>query len=252
MNFSYSDLLTIEDILRDVTVAVDDEEMKLLNIGFYRKQVKEALRKLNYETQFDIRYEDLDMPDNLIINFPSGAFNLRDIFIYNTPNIPDQTTTNDADCCSINQIVRVFHKTNFLTKGKNHGYSARIEPYMSDPFYSSCVSDSSVYFYNIQNGLLMLSDSCESFKKVRLVYNGDPANVDKTKIIPPFLREGIVSFVTERAFFYLKARDPKYRPLWSDSKIDLMDKWRDAIYFSKRKDKKERDDLGENLSRLNY
>lgn len=252
MNFNYGSLLSIEDILSDVSVAINDEEFRQLNIGFYRRQVKEALRKLQYNTHFDERTQDVDMPENLMLQFPVGGFNLKDIFLFNTPNNITDGEATSSDCCAVNQMVRVFHKSKFISRGKNMGYTARTKPLTQDPFYYSHVADDLVYFYNIQNGMIMLSESCATFNKIRLVYDGDAADIDKSKIIPPLAREGIVAFVTERALFHLKVRNPQLRAAWVDAKNDMVDRWRDAEYYMKRMDKKQRDDLAEYLSRLQY
>lgn len=252
MNLDYTGFFSIEDVLADVTVAVGDEEMRELNIGFYRRMVKDSLRKLNFETHFDKRSQDLDVPASLIVPFPVGGYNLHEIFLFNTPDNTLETSDTVMDCCGIESMTRVFYKKNFIRRGENTGYTAEIKSNTPDPFYYSFIDEDAIFFYNIQNGMIMLSDSCAAYEKMRVVYEGDPADIDKSKIIPPLAREGIVAFVTERAFFHLKIRDPKYRQAWMDAKADLVDRWRDAEYYMKRMDTKARNDLNQYLSRLNY
>jgi len=252
MTFSYQDCLTPETILADVLVNVDDEKQKQFTHGWYMRQVKVAVEKLNFNAPFIQTYKDIDMTSDLIIPIPKGVWGLNDLFVW--------TPAGDCeDACKIGSIVRVFHKRNFMSKGYDTGYSARHMSNSSDylnlyPYQE----DHSTFFYNIHNGSIMLSDACVAYDKVRIHYNGVPTDISTVQFIPPFAREAIVAFVTERAFLALKARDPKYRAMWVDAQADLygkrgydQSKWDEVQSLTKRVDKKVWDDISEYLGRIN-
>lgn len=244
MEFSYYDLLSINEIKANILVAVQDEEERLLTPGFYRKLVKDALDELNFETFFNVTFQDIPIPSDLKVPIPSGCFNLTDMFLYQNENCCDIACTNGT--------VRVFHKANFLTKGFDKGYTARNKPNTPDVFIHNRGINSAVHFYNVNNGIIMLSDNCANYPYVRLVFNGTASDIDSLKMIPPFCRKGITSYCVERAFFYLKLREPKYRQAWVDSKQTIAEDWRDAVYRLKRLSKLERSNLYEYLSKMQY
>lgn len=253
MNFSYSDLASIESVLADAILFVGDPSMRMLTKGFYVRQAKRGLDELGFETFFSEQYQDIEMPSNLRLEMPSGAWNLRDVFVFNT-YIPGDDTNQ---CCEIMTPQRVFHKSNFLSRGAGRGYTARNKTGQDDNFITPFSSDTTQLFYNVQNGLIMLSDACSAYQYIRIVYNGTPSSIDKTNMIPPFAKNAITAYVVERALYALKLRDPRYRVAWADSKVDLYgqpsrftsSKWDEAKYRLKSMDKKHRDDLAEYLSR---
>lgn len=247
MNFSYQNLASIETILADVLPAINDEDTRLLSIGWYRRVIKAGLEKLNFHTKFDQRYLDLDMPEDLKMEMPAGSWEIRDLFAFT------------GDCCKVGASSRIFKKSNYLSKGKDMGYTARNKSGQWDYFIIPFQNDSSLLYYGIQRGLIMLSEACSGFEKVRIVFNGTPTDIHATKMIPHFAKEALIAYTVERAFFTLKVRDPKYRAMWVDAKIDLYSpssvsewsKWDNAKWLLKDIDKKEWDDLAEYLSKLN-
>lgn len=246
MNVSFDSYLSINEILADALRIVDDEDMRIRNIGWYKRQVKTCLEQLNFRTHFDERYSDFDIPSNKIIKLPKGAWNIKEVYVYNT------------DCFSIDSSRRVFHKDNFISNEKG-GYTARNKTDQRDYFINSHHDDSYLHFYNVQNGNIHFSDACLTFDKIRIVYNGMASDVDDVKIIPPFIREAVVGYVAERFFFSLKSKDIKYRVLWADAKADLytqksrheLSTWDEAKYMLKRIDDKHRTDMNEYWGRLN-
>jgi hypothetical protein len=254
MTFSQSDLLSINSILSDVLTAVDDRETKLLNKGFYVRQVRKALDELNFTTFFDVRYKDLDLPTNLKLEIPSGLWNIRNLYAFNYDDNID---------CKIGQSVRVFHKDNFISDGKDMGYTANNKSFQVDPFTIPFSSDSIEHFYNTQNGLIIFSEACQNFDKVRIVYNGIASQIDEANIVPRMVQEAVIGYVVFKVFAALKARHKSsvnYRVLWADAKEDLYGKrssyevsvWDEAKYRLKSMDKKYRDDYAEYLSKMYY
>lgn len=260
MTFSYADLLSLENILADAIMYVGDPGMKILNKGYYLRQAKAGLDEMGFETFFDLRYQDIEITENLQIPMPSGAWNIRDLFVFNTyVSVTDNVTsdTTISSCCQIAESRRLVHKQNFLTRGYESGYTARNKSNQWDYFVIPFSQDNVLYFYNVQNGMIMLSDYCKPWKYLRIVYNGTPSDIDKTKMIPPFIRNAIVGYVTERCLFAIKSRDKTKRIDWMDARADLYtkagpttaSKWDEAKYRLKSMDKKQADDLKEYLSR---
>lgn len=251
MTFSYNDLISPKEILADVLPIVDDEEMKMFRPGWYMRQVHQGLKKLNFEAPYIEQKIDLSLPENLILDVPSNVFNIIDIYLWS------------GEDCVIQESHRVYHKSNFHSNGHEQGYTARNKTGQSDSFISPFGYDYNAYFYNIVHGNIYFSDACSSFDNVRIVYNGMPKSIEQSdsKYIPEFCREALISYVVERAFFALKARNPAaYRILWADAKADLYSpngqlepsKWDLAIGLIKKLDKKYMDDLSEYLGRMAY
>ena len=105
MEFSYADLMSVDEIKSDVLVNVGDEDMKKLTPGFYSRRIKRCLDELGYETFFLTHFQDYAMPESLQLFIPSGAFNLNNIFAYN------------GDCCEVGEMQTVHNKRQFLRRG---------------------------------------------------------------------------------------------------------------------------------------
>jgi hypothetical protein len=224
---------------------VDDTDFKLLSPGFYKRKVREGLDELNYTTFFDTRFIDYDFPTSMQLMMPSGAFNIREVYVYN------------GDCCEVGEMQTVFYKKQFVGKGRSGttavGYVSPNNPNNISPLFSNATSDTGVCFFNVDNGRILFSDSCANYEHVRIVFNGTASDLDSSKVIPPFCKVGLASYVTERALFALKSKDPnRYRLMWVDSKNDLNEKWRDCCYRVRRMSFKQRKDLAEYLSKMNY
>jgi len=248
MTFSHENLLSPQEILADALVAVNDEQMKLFRLGWYMRQVRTATERLNFQAPFNETFFDIPLTDNLIIPMPKGAWDIKNLFLWNGEN------------CVIERSVRVQKKVNTHTLGKGMGYTANKKTGQNDYFYATGVNDASVYWYSEHNGAIYLSDACASFQNIRIICNGMPTDISDIKFIPPFCREAVVGYVVERAFFSLKSRDLQYRALWMDAKQDLysepsrfeQSKWDFAISKLKQIDKKYMNDLADYLSKMNY
>jgi len=253
MTFSFSDCLDINTILADVLVAAGDEKQKNFTKGWYQRQIKDGLDKMNYQSPFLPTFTDIPLTSNLIIPVPSGVFDTIDLFLWN----------GGTDCdgvCKISDAVRLFHKRGMMTKGKTFGYTARNVSTMSDAFLPvPYLYDSSTYFYNIVNGSYMLSDICADYDNLRIVYYGVPKSIDVVKFIPPFLKQFLIAWGVERAFYSLKVRDDKWIKHWQIADADLYQrkgtepsKFDSAQSLLKRVDTKEWNDLSEYLSQLYF
>ena len=256
MDFSYEDLLDINTILADVTQRVGDESTRQISQGSYSRWVKKALNELNFETKFDNRFQDLVLPADLRLPFPKGAWNLIDLFVWNG-------TLNEEggeSCCTITSSARCYSKNQFRTTGKNRGYTAPSHPGGCDAFYRGFCNDQSIHFFSIQNGLICFSDSCSVYKYVRVIYNGMASDIDKTKMIPPLIREAVTLYAVCEAFAVLKQRDKQYRVDFTDTRAELYlpkgrmssSVWEESRYRLKMMNTKMANDLNEYNSRGNY
>ncbi len=260
MNSSKENYVSVNEILADVLVSVDDEAFKDHSKGFYVSQVQQALQELSFDTYFDERTEDFDVPSNLRLEMPKGAFNIKQIYLFNGTK------------CNIAKSQIVYHKRNYFTGGV--GYVAKDKWNNRDPFYDSrsfhgrnrrAVGDSDsaindLYFYNIQNGMMMFSSSISRFEKIMVVYNGISTDIGEVPIIPTFFREAVKSWVLDVAYKIKMARAVadlgKWQALWSMNN-NLLRKpftgyWDLALYRAKNIDSKEREDINVYIGRLDY
>ena len=257
-----SNYTSINNILADALLNVGDEENRLLTKGFYKRQVMNCLKEIAFDTNFLEVYGDYDMPTTLTMNIPANMYNIIDIFVYNRDGNCDHDDTIVCDDCVIGTPERIFYKKHYISKGNGYGYTARShENNNQDPFIADPGTAQSLKWYNIQNGLIMLSQTCEDYDKVRIVANGIPVgDITNSDIIPEFARECIVLWVTEKACFALKSKDVKYRVLWSDTRTALygrLSRRQESVYdecrYRLRKgDTKELDDFRVYLSKMLY
>lgn len=259
MNFSFLDLVSIDECLADALRIVGDEDMRQFPKGFYQRQARRGIEQLSFHTYFLKLYTVFDVPETLVIDMPSGSFNMRDIYVYSPTsdmqeNTDPQIFRND---CIVSGSMRCFYKSGFI-RGVN-GAIARNMPFRKDPFIITHHDNEELYF-GMANGQVFLSEACKNYKKVMLVYNGVPRDIYTRKIIPPFAAEAIIGFVVERTLFAMLFRDKSLMSLWQMSRDDLYNprsrtepgKWDNAKYLLRKMDKKSRDDFYEYMSKLNY
>jgi len=252
MNFSYEDLLSIDEVIADVLLEVDDVEQRKLTPGYYVSQVKYALDELGFATFFVDVTRDVIMPHDLLIEWPKGCFNLDKIWAY----------TGTPDDVQYKQPV--YWKRNFNTRGKDTGYTADSnEGNISDPFIIAPSHFVSELFFNVRAGIIHLSDTCDVYDYIRLQFAGTPSSVldvAKIKIVPPMVRKAVEQWVVERAAKALKgkydtARDQKYRRIQSDAAIQLDEyglngAWHEAKMRLKKVDTKMMNDFIEYNSKM--
>ena len=263
MTFSFEDLISIEEIIADVLQEVDDKKMQKLTPGFYRKIVKKALDELGFDVAFVEATRDFVIPDDLKLPTPKGVFNIKTMNVYS--GTPD----------NIGYVENVYWKRNFITAGRTWkdgelsaaGYTANNHQHnITDPFFkvsSLRQAPQSAFYFNVQNGIIMLSEACDVYDYLRITYDGIPSatlDIDKVKIIPPFASEAVTLWCVERAARALKStdgRDRRYRSIQTDASVQL-DKfglngaWHEAKMRLGKLDKKQWNDLIEYNSKLTY
>jgi hypothetical protein len=205
--------LSINEVLADVLVSMQDEDMRKLTPGFYRAQVRYAIDDLGFDTVFQENMIDRPIPANHIISFPEGAYRIKNIHIY----------TGDPD--DIGYVQNLYWKKNARTSGKGKGYTANNHPgnYSDIYFNSPTWGDTDIaYFFSYVNGNLVLSDPCSSYDYIRVIYDGIPSgNLDEVKMVPPEVRKAVVMWVVEKCAGFLKLKDPSYRTVQLDMAAQL-------------------------------
>ena len=274
MNFSRKELITVNEILSDVLPIVKDYDFRMSSRGYYISQIQQALQELSFDTFFDRRYQDFDIPANLRVELPEGAFNVRELYVYSGTE------------CRVGHSEVVYHKKNFINDG-NGGYIARdtwnnendafhkrrdLSVRRDEGFIDSSpnFNDSNqgrqrttvVHFYSVQQGEIHLSRSTKRFSKLRIVFNGMGGKIGDTPLIPPFFRQAVKDYTAMKGLIVRMAEADgadfnKWSTLYSMIKSDLgkggfRGSWNDAEVRVKRLDSKYRTDLKEYLTRLNY
>jgi len=274
MDLSPENFVTVNQILADVLKVVKDSSFKLNSRGWYISQIQQALEELSFDTFFDERNMAFDVPEDLRLDMPKGAFNLRDIFLFN------------GDVCTISNSVNVWSKSGMINGKSGNGFVARdtgVEK--NDPFYrrddvlrannqsadaqlafndpqNQSRGTNGLYFASIQNGTIMFSQSCRKFQKVMVVYNGIMTDIGEAPIVPQFFRQAVKDFVLVPAL-ETKATD-KVGTNEYGHWMGLMNKYQNSkdhpydgtwIKAERRAtvlNTKNRLDMKEYMSRLNY
>jgi len=242
MEFSNSNMLSVEEILSDVLRNVDDEGMVKISKGYYTSLIRKALEKISFQLYVTKKMEYFDYAP--IIDIPKNCWNIREIYLFN------------GDCCNIETAQNVWWKKNYKGNEANRVTSSTDDPFIKKYSYSD-----NIYYYNADSGKIYLSSSCATFAKVMIVFNGIGSPIDTTPLIPIRLRTVIVDLTTLEIFRKLKARvsNPKeaqlYRQLYNDTYVNLYDKasgsWWDAIVYANSMDSHSRQSLKEYLSKAN-
>lgn len=204
--------ISINEILADVTLGLNDREERKLSHGFYVAQVRYAIDELGFSTVFLEGHTDVQIPANHIIPTPSNAYRIKSLHVF----------TGDPN--NITSMENVYWKKGARNSGgKDAGFTANYYPGMADIYFGSlpCVLDS-VYWFIYNNGNIILSDGCSSFDYLRIVYSGIPSGtLDDMAMIPPEVRKAIVLWVTEKCAGFLKATFPEYRTIQLDAAAQL-------------------------------
>jgi len=266
MNISKENMISPEEILADVLRLANDESFKDSSKGYYLSLIQQALQELAFDTFFDVRTEFFDFPENLNLPMPLGAFNIREMYLYNGTE------------CNFDTAQNVYWKRNYFTKGNGGLSRDRGTNNSRDPFFqnrrlsngnpslrrvdSAISSVNSVYYYNVQNGMIMFSSNARVFGKVAVVFNGTGGDIGETPFIPQFLREAVKGWMLDPIYRIKMAMSEggadfsKWQTLWSMNNDQLRKPytgtWETAELRIKSMDSKAREDMKEYMSRLDY
>lgn len=243
MNFSTNDTVSYEICLSDILVNVDDENYSKFTKGYYISLIQQALEQLSLQTQFLRIERDIAMPTTLSYQIESGCFNLREIYAYS------------GTCCNKSTARNLWWKKDYRTRGISESYLSRINENTDDPFMPTFQSQSTTYWYGIENNTIYLSPSCAGYSRLNMVFNGILTALGNVPTIPVQLREAVVDWCTYKLLCKLVIRKPSLRTLSADARQRLYDitsgSWLQAKLFCSSMDTKSRSDLLEYLSKSN-
>jgi hypothetical protein len=263
MTFSFEDLISIQEVVADASLDLDDKTMHKLTPGWYRKHVKRAMDELSFDAPFIEVVKDIVMPDDMKVPVPKGFYNIENIHIY--------VGTPDA----IGYQENVYWKRNFQTRGgvikeneyTDSGYTANNHEHnVTDPFFKVSAfrtSPSIAYYFNTRNGIIYLSAGCSIFDYVRIEGKGVASSelaIDDIKLVPPFALKAVTLWVVEKGARALKGTDTgnrRYRTIQTDAATQLDEygfngAWHEAKVRLGSLDKKKWRDLIEYNSKMTY
>ena len=242
-----NDFISTNQLLSDILLNVNDEDYKRhgFNKGFYVSAVQQALEELSFDTFFDEQTLDVNIPDNFRVQMPKNIFNIRELYVHN------------GDCCTPAGSKIVHWKRQYNNKfGDGTQYTAKRKNEGSDPLYRPKLTisgvDGAAIYANMQNGTIMLSSNVGSYSKLRIIANGMGVEIGDEPIVPRFLRQVVIDWVTERTFRALSAKDMRMRNMWSDALTKLSQSQLKAERRIKAMDTWEKDSMREYLGRINY
>lgn len=173
--------------------------------GHYEMLIYNALEELAFDTKFPVLTDDIinwyKPGTESAVDLPDGNFSMEEVYVYNGSSFV------------IENSCRVYWKKRFNTSNKRQGYTARRKS-DHNHFHGQGYSGSGYttgLWGNIQNGRLMLSDGCQSFDNLRLVYNGIQGCLGETPFVPIFLQEAVIDWVSESILRVRKLKEPSMR-----------------------------------------
>jgi hypothetical protein len=250
-----NDFVSIDHILADVTATVNDAEYKKgFSKGWYVSRIQDAMQELSFDTFWLKIQQDIEIPESCQIPMPKNVFNIREIYLYS------------GAICEPESSQVVYWKRLFNNTSSGGGYTAKVKDDGSNPgdlfqpnqrIYNRNVGGfyGPKYYYNVMNGLLMLSETCKGYANIRVVYNGMGVENGDMPVIPRFFERAVVDYVEERFYNAMKSRDPRtFRSLWSDSFSRLNDlrngSWNKAKKRIKAMDSQEKESMEEYISSM--
>ena len=257
MVFSRENMITPNEILADVLMYFQDESYFLFTKGYYISQMQQALQEISLDTLFQTVTKDIAIGGRLRIPIPEGCYNLREIYVYS------------GDGCNIENLHNVFWKRRYQTNGDGNGYtSENNEQNSNDPFFPNFNSDifngtnnidNDLYYFNVINGDIHLSQSCVDYDTLRVVFNGLMTKMGDVPSIPVLFREAVKQWTIVNCLQKLRARgDDKYK-VWRDLYKEeyqvlttpFEGTWDKAKMRAERLDIKKLRDMKEYLSSIN-
>jgi hypothetical protein len=250
-----NDYVSIEHLLAEVTATVNDTDYKKgFPKGWYISRIQDAMQELSFDTFWLKVQQDVEMPENCQIEMPKNTFNIREIYMYN------------GSLCNPQKTQMVYWKRLFNNTASGDGYTAQVKDDGSNGsdiyqpnqrVYTGNMQGfyGPKYYYNVLNGLVMLSRECKGYQFVRIIYNGMGVENGELPVIPRFFERAVVDYVEEKFYNAMKARDVRmYRPLWTDAYQKLNDlvngSWNKAKKRIKAMDSKEKASMEEYISSM--
>lgn len=260
MNFSPKNMIPVEEVLRQITKTVKDTSYRVHTRGYYKLLIQNCLDELSFDAHFMQENFTIEVPDGLSFTLPEGAFNIRNMWLFN------------GKVCDISTAKNVYWKKDYFTGGS--GYLAKNRgDGTSDPFYSTTINNprinptppgqttanstiNNIYFFNIQNGRVMLSRSCTQYENVFFKSDYIP-DIETMGFIPSELRWAVVLWCAKKSMTSRLDEGPGITAIYNAVKMDLEGArhesdgaWYKAVSRVKELDYKQREDLMEYYNRL--
>lgn len=251
-----NDFTSAERIIADVTATVGDREFKTgFSRGWYESHVQKALQELAMESRIFKVHQDIEVPQDLQVPMMKGVFDIREIYLYN------------GSLCEPDKTQVLHWKRLFNNKGNNggNGYTSRVkddgsnsaDPFLPNQSYhnrNTRLYYGSKFYYNVENGIIMLSNDSRTFPYLKVIYNGLGGEIGDKPVIPRFFERAITDYLEERFYNAMKSRDIRlYRPLWVDADSRLRDyngAWAKAIKRVKTMDRSQQESMNEYISSM--
>lgn len=264
MDFSKHDYLTPENILAMALPNCGDVECRKLHIGFYHALIQEFLEAVSFDTLFDDKRTDVLMSPDLRIDLEKGTFNVKEVYGY------------CGALCEPGKMTKLWHKKNYYTQGgrvvaksrqdgsqdpfigQHHNY------YLRSPQAQLVRNNSNVnnrlHYYNVENGVLMVSSNCKQFEKLHIRSSGIAASLEDVPYIPQVFRIACVDYVSEAGCRVIMANgdDPKkyqYLQQLYEKRLDkegFNGSWHNAATKIARMSDGEKNDYREYIARWRY
>lgn len=250
-----NDFTTAERIISIASKNVNDSEHKNgFSRGWYMSHIQQAMQDLAIESKIFKHHQHEEIPSNLQVTVPKGVIDIREIYVYN------------GEICNPTSTQVVHWKRLFYNKPSGEGYFARVKDDGSNPDDIFLPNQSNLrrgnarnyrgtkYYYNVDNGVIMLSRDCASYPYIHVVYNGMGGEIGDKPVIPRIFERAIVDFLEERYYNAMKGRNPRtFRVLWGDAQ-DRLDSprgaWNKAIRRVKGMDRHQQESMNEYISSM--
>lgn len=205
------------DVVTDITQATGDEGCRVLARHFYLSQIQQAVTELGFDSGFDIRSWEENIPSTLKLKLPDNIVNPINIYLFN------------GDSCDIGASARLHVKYNFKHKGgdgflaNQRGIPNSIGDPLIQPTLDPALNGEGLFYGNIQNGMLMFSSNCGAWQKVHVEYMGQGFDAFGDEVsIPAFARQAITDYVIHKTARARMRENPAYwRAVMADHQAQL-------------------------------
>lgn len=235
-------------VVLDACRLAQDTGAANLTTPFYEAAVRDAIQELCFDTSWDHKAIEENIPASRRLTLPEGLISIRNIWLFN------------GDNCNITSSTPLWLKPNFSHK-TSAGFFANqkgvnVDPLIGDTFFWDVPGD--LYYGGIDMGVLFFSNQCVSaFNKVRIEYVGlGQKNVCTMPSVPTWARQAVTYWVAHRACEMRMSED---RGLFNALKQDYADQlnnprkaWYQAMVRYKRMDQKQRRDADMYTTYMGY
>jgi|GEM_PF-4033053 hypothetical protein len=257
-----NDFIPLGQMLRDVSTRTGDPEYKSgLTRGWYIQVIRDALDSLAFSGYPQRVTLDFDFPKvSFRMDWPKGVFNIQEVYGIN------------GDDCSVTNAQNIYWKREFNPLPYGKGYTAarqesgsandaasdivNTDPFNGKFFSFLAMEGETLYYFNVQNGVLFFSNTCSTFDKIRIVCSGTYGDIDNLPCVPRPLKKFVMDY-GRHEFYIAKANEsPGLLKMAEKAYQDMYDvkvgSWWQAMKFMKSVDKKKNEDLDEYNRRGNW